>query len=372
MAGTYELWLTTDKGVRLQSLDDFVELYATRVSNGVGRLFLKMPAYFDESLLKPDYMVQVWRAPSGGRLSLYRPYFLRWWRFRTEGSEEFVAMRGFDPNYVLTSRIVAHYAYSSNAWKEDLADDMMKEIVTEGFADGSNPSVTYGTRVLSDFSIADDLGDGPSISEQFAWRDILTESGAGVLPGLAASASEEGTEVFFDVAVKTISSSSIDFQFRTYTGQPGMDISDRMSFSKEDGNLLNPSLEYDYSKEATYVYAGGAGQEEERNIQQVYDADRIGRSQWNRREAFQSATDLKTDGAIADRGNKRLKEGEPIIRVSGHFKDVAGSVFGRHWNWGDRVRVKYRSIEFDTIVRSTVLQVQNGKEEVIARFDYEQ
>ena len=71
-------------------------------------------------------------------------------------------------------------------------------------------------------------------------------------------------------------------------------------------------------------------------------------------------------------GRKALNDGRPIVRVSGNFKDTEGSTYGIHWNWGDKVRVKYRTMEFDTIVGNVTLQVVNGKESVIARFDYEE
>ena len=83
MAGTYELWLTTDAGVRIQQLDTTGGFSAARTANKIAPLDLTLPQSFDTKLLKPDRMVQVWRAPEGGRLGLWTVYFIRRWRFET-------------------------------------------------------------------------------------------------------------------------------------------------------------------------------------------------------------------------------------------------------------------------------------------------
>jgi len=287
---TYELWLTNDEGTRIADsrghtmLDNIVEMSATRVVNGIGTLVVSLPPTFDTALLKPDYMIQVWRKPEGGALSLFRPYFIRKWRFATQGADESIVVTGKDPNELLRRRIVAGYAGGTVAEKEDYADDMMKEIVTQAFADGVAPEVTEGTRVLTNFSVAADLSAGPIIAGSFPWKKLLTKSGSGLLPALSKASLAAETEVFFDVAVASVSSTSISFQFRTYTGQPGQDVSSRVVFDQERGNLKGPFLEYDYTAEVNYIYALGQGQKSNREIQQVADATRYNASKWGRIE----------------------------------------------------------------------------------------
>jgi hypothetical protein len=74
VAGTYELWYTTDTGARIALLSSVLDATFVRIANGVGVFNLSLPGSFDTSLLARDRIVQVWRAPVGGSLSLFRIY----------------------------------------------------------------------------------------------------------------------------------------------------------------------------------------------------------------------------------------------------------------------------------------------------------
>jgi hypothetical protein len=371
--GTYEIYLTTDTGLRIALLDNILDLTAARAVNAIGGFSLDLPSSFDTRLIVPDRQVQVWRAPEGGRLSLWRSYFIRKWRFQTRGSEQSLTISGPDVNDLLRRRIVARYAGSAEAAITDAADDMMKTVVTNAIADGTNPAPDAGTRIWSDLSVAGDLSDGPSLTKAFAWSTLLTSNGGGVLPSIAKAAKQAGTEVFFDIVPDSISSTSISFEFRTYTGQPGADRTSLGAvFDQERGNLEDPFLEYDYSEEVTYVYAGGQGEGEARNIQQVYDTTRYSASAWNRCEVFADARIQTTDNGVREAGRVALQEGRPRRRFGGTPVDTSGFRFGRDWNYGDKVRARYRGLEFDAIVRAVTISLDgDGRETIQARLDYE-
>ena len=373
MAGTYELWLTTDKGVRIQQLDISLGFTAGREANKIAPLEMLLPQSFDTNLIKPDRMVQVWRAPEGGRMGLWWVYFLRRWKYETRGSEETIRIYGKGPKDLLRRRIVAYYAGESETSMTDQADDMMKAIVTDAIADGTAPAPTAGTRVWADLSVAGDLAAGPSLTKGFAWKPLLKGSTGGLLPDIAKAAKEAGTEVFFDIVPATVSSTSITFQFRTYTGQPGSDVSDRVVFDQERGNLEDPWYEENWENEINYVYSGGQGLEDQRNIQQVYDADRYNLSQWNRCEGHADARSQDSDNAVREAGRAALQEGQPRRRFGGVPVDTAGTRFGRDWHWGDKVRARYRGMEFDAIIRAVVLSMDgSGQETIRAKLEYEE
>ncbi len=268
---------------------------------------------------------------------------------------------------------MAHYAGEDESeYTSTECDDLMKDIVTNSIADGTNPAPDAGTRVWSGLSVAGDLTDGPQLDKGCSWKQLLTASGGGVLADLAEAAAVAGTEVFFDVVADVATSGSITFEFRTYTGQPGMDVSDKVTFSQENRNLKDPFIEYDYSDEITYVYAGGQGEEDEREIQQVYDAARYNISAWNRCEGFADARDQETANGVREVGRAKLNAGAPKIRAGGIPVDTEGTRFGLHWNFGYKVAMKYRRREFDCIVRSVVLSVdRSGEESINARLEYE-
>ena len=372
MAGTYELRLTTDEGVYLQTLNKFHWLQCSRVVNRIGHLQLRVPWTFDDRLIKPDRMIQVWRAAPGGPLKLFRPYFIRKWRFQTgRHGAEFVYLYGVCPNDLLRRRIVARYAGETEAASSATeADDMMKDIVTNAIADGSNPAPDAGTRVWSNFTVAGDLTAGPQLTKDYSWQRLLEPSGGGLLPSIAEAAKEAGTEVFFDVEVDSVSPSGISFQFRTYTVQPGMDMTEKARFDKSR-SMDNPYLEFDHTEEENYIYAGGQGVEDDREIQQVYDADWYGVSSWNRCEGFEYATNQSAANGVREAGRARLQEYGPVKRFAGEPRDTAATRFGLHWNWGDKVRARYRNEEFDAIIRAVVLHMSHGVESISARMEYE-
>ena len=371
----YALWLTTDKGVRLEALNRATWWQASRQVNRIGQFAMGLPTDLAQKLerrnhLRRDNMLQVWRAPAGRRMNLYRVYFLRGWRWANENNRETLTLFGPDCNDLLRRRIAAHYFNETNTnYSSTEADDVMKSYVTDAITDGSNPTPTLGGRDSWDLSVQGDLGNGPSIDFAAAWRPLLTPAGGGILPEIAATARDDGTEVFFDIVVDSLSPTSISFEFRTYTGQPGADMTARAVFSQEGRNLRDPFIEYDYSEEINYIYAGSPGVFDARRIDQRYDEDRINASAWNRCEGF---GDAREGGGISyNKLRALLDETKPNVWAGGIPVDTPSTTFGYHWNHGDKVRMKYRNQEFDCIVRSTVLSMRDGEETIDARLEYE-
>lgn len=378
MAGHYEAWLTTDAGLRIADrgdrtiLGNFLWLSAARVTNAIGHFRMRLPISFDTRLIKSDRIVQIWRAPSGSRLSLWRPYFIRGWRYETLGNKETIVIYGPDVNDLLRRRIVAAHTSSSQASKTDYADDMMKEIVTEALADGIDPTPDAGTRVWDNLNVQSDLGLGPTLTKEFAWGRLLSISGSGVLPGIARAAREAGTEVFFDIVPNAVSSTSITFEFRTYIDQPGRDVTDLgVMFDRDLGSLKNPFLEHSYEDEENYIYAIGRGAQVSRETQQIYDSDRYSTSIWARCEGIADARDQSVDNGVREAGRSVLEGGRPRRTFGGTPVDTAGSRFGVDWKFGYKVKAYYREEGFDAIVRAVTINVDNrGNETVQARLEY--
>lgn len=373
MGAKYRLVLTTDSGARIQDITDFLSLTATRVVNGIGQFTLRLPRSFDESLLAEDRIIQVWRKPTGGVRTLWQVYFIRDWEFAWSRGGESIEVFGPDCNDLLARRIVAAYSGSSPAQKENLeADDMMKEIVSQSQLNMLQPTPVAGTRAWSNFSVQSNLTAGPVISQSFAFDYLLTDSGNGALAQIANAAKGNGTEVFFWVAPNVVTNSSISFEFRTNIGQPFMDVSDSVVFSPQNGNMKEARLRRITSKEENYIYAGGQGEGEVRNVQQAYDSSRYGASRWNRREGFISDTRSGDDTIILNSAYVRLAEGLPKWRFSGIPMDTKGTRFGVHWDFGYRVTAKYRTYQAEHIIRAVTLhKPANGPEEIQVRLDDE-
>lgn len=367
--GRLELWLTTDTGARIAQLSTGLGLSASKVVSGIGWFNYRPPLSFDKSLLKPDRMFQLWYAPDNEALKLWNVYFLRKFLYRSRSIE----FGGPDINSLLWRRIVAAYTNSTQAKKSAMeADDMMKEVVSESLLDTADPTPTFGTRAWANLTVQADATLGPQISKSFSFDKLLTFEGGGVLPALAKDAAERGTEVFFWIVPNVVSGDGITFQFRTYINQPGSDVSDQLTFEEESGNLLEPELELDYSREENYIYATGQGVDEDRNVQQVYDETRVGQSIWGRMEGEADSRNQDSNASVTNSGNTALWEGRPKIRFSGKIGNTEGCQFLEHWDVGYRATTKFEVIQFESIIRAATLSVDDsGKIEIDARLDYE-
>lgn len=375
MTAQYEIWLTDDTGMRLAQLngrallDDFLELDCTKTVNDLGSLQLTVPWSFDRNLLKRDNMVQIWRAPTGGRLSLFQAYFLYDWKFSISGSRRSVTLWGVGPNAILSWRRVAYFNNETQSTFEAVeADDAMKDIVNTNIVSVTAFETGADTtdRQWSTVSVQTDLTNGPQIDGQYAWRNVLD-----VLQDMSADSHSKGTQVWFDM-VPILGANSISFQFRTFTGQPGQDLTSKgVGFSFDKGTLRSASLEYDYSQEKTYIYGLGQGEDSDRNIQTASDSTRINESAWGRKEDVANATIDEEDDGVQSAADGGLYIGRPRIRFDAVPQDTAEFRFGRDWDWGDKVRARFDNLEFDSIIYTVRLSVRNQQENITTKLEYE-
>ena len=373
MNADYEVWICTPEGRRLALLDELFAFTASRVQGEIGRFNGIAPATFDPSYVRRDGVIQV-----NYRGRLWRTYFIRRWRWeRREGERVFQFLDCPGCNEILARRIVATYAGSAQSEMTDFADDMMKQVVRNSESDVTLPTPDAGTRDFAQFSVDQDWSLGPTLTLGFAWRQLLTPSGAGVMSSIAKAAREAGTPVFWDV-VPIPSANSIDYRFRTYLDQLGADVRDRFTFDEASGSLTDGYYEEDWTLEENYVYGGGKGPGPARTIVQRYNSVRYGASIWGRREGFLDAANT-SDDALGDATNAYLQEHDSVIRAGGRPLDTDQIQFGRDWTFGDRVKVRvqkgegYREFaEFDAVVNVAAIGVQeNGDEVREVRFSYE-
>lgn len=366
---TYEVWLCNDRGERLTLLDPF-EFEYSRVVGGYGYVSVTLP--YDDilfNLAKVDFQIHIYRAPDGGKLSLYNAYFLRN-KSATDFSNHVTEMRfsGPDLREILARRIVAYAADEAEALKADNADDMMKAMVRENLGSSAASARDYSN---NGFSVAPDTTSGPSITKAFAWKNVLTS-----LQQIHQTSVTAGTPTFFDIeiAIPNPFLGTPTLRFQTYTDYPGRDLrtlsTGGFGFSKEFGNLSFVHYEEDYYGEANYIYAGGQGTGALRDVQEASDSDRIGASIWNRRELFANASGASTSAGVTGAANERLNEKRPKKMLRADLLDTDDTKFQRDWDCGDYVTVKAFGRQFDEIIRVVSVKVaRNGSEDISARFE---
>ncbi len=360
----YELWMARDDGTRLALIDTFAKLDYVLLAHDIGACSLVLPGDFDTALIAPDRRLVVSRAPHGGKLQLEDAYFLRRWADATDDNGvRTITATGYNGLYLAAGRIVAAAAGSAAAEKTDYIDDMMKDIITEQLG----ASAAAARQISSSYlSVQGDLSAGPSVTKGFAWQNVLK-----VLQDLADVAWQAGTQVYFGM----VPVSSTAWEFRTRTGQLGQDHTypngvNPVLLGLEYGNLRAPRVEWDYTDERTYVYAGGQGQGTAREIVEVEDTVRSGRSLFGRREAFADARNDASTNAATAAGNAALANARPKLRFSASIIENANTRYGIEWGWGDKLSAVYQGQQYDAMVRMVHVSVdQNGKETIEAKLE---
>lgn len=331
-----------------------------REENEIGVLELDTPIIMPESRYDVDWIIEIWRTIGGKRyLEGETFWYLRKWEFDTRhDGTDFVKMKLYDTNYLISGRIVWYAADTSESKKSAELDDVMKEIMDE-----NHGSSAPADRDISAYlTIAPDTTAAPSAEKAFAWRKVLP-----TLQRLAEKSLEDGTYLVFDT-VRTIPGAC---EFRTYIDQRGIDhgstSSDKIIFSTERGNLAKSSLTYDYDRIANAVAAGGQGQSEARTIATAEDADSIAKSPVARREAFVNASRSDDIDYIQSEADSLLQERRARIIFEGIAQDTKTFKYGVDYNYGDLVVGQRGDVTVDCHVDRAHIALQDGKEKLDIR-----
>lgn len=366
MSIDWEVWLDDARGNRIMLLDGMMGLSLVRVANNVGAWDIILPGDFDVNLVRLDGMVEFWRTPEGGSKKLINVGMCRGWTYSGDDAGlETLIIWGCDGVELLNRRIVAYAADSAQASKNTLADNMIKAIVRENLG-----ALAVAARDLTalNFTVAPDVGLGPTIELKFAWKPVLQ-----VCQDIAGASREAGTDLYFDVVPVVISTTAIGFEFRTYVNQIGMDRTltggNPMYIGKEWGNLSSPSLGMDYSKNLNYIYGGGDGEGADRLIVEVSNTWATA-SVWNRVEGFADARNEITAGGITTICRKVLDACIPREKFSGTVLDTGQARYGIDWEFGDKVTVNYKGFQTDGMIRAVKIVLdESGAESIDVKIE---
>lgn len=354
----YEVWLLDPFGNLLDVIDDWLSLNYNRALNNVGSLELGLDGgYPNFDFIKLDGRVVIWR---DGRIDMETTWIIRRIiKTLDENGTLGISIGAFSANELLTRRIVAYDDGTSYADKTQVAaDNMMKAVIRENF--GSSASDTSRS-IATYFSVEADTGQGPLLTKSFAWNNVLD-----VTQDISLTTISAGSAVYFDVVAPTYNT----FEFRTYRAQRGLDHTfpngqSPVVLSPDRGNLTSVLRSFDYSDEATYIYAGGAGFNQFRYVTTASNADRLGQSPLNRREMFLSSGGIAQ--AVDDDAQAALRENRPKRVFQGQLVNVPGTTeYGVHWNFGDLLTVEFDGETINCSVDAVQIEVANGEESITA------
>lgn len=318
------------------------------------------------SQIAPDNLVEFYRATPGAGMRLIYTGIARRFTERVGANGKYSArIAGYGLNDLLSTRIVAYAAGTAQAAKSGAWDDIMKAIVRENLGTGA----ATARQLTSWLRVEADTTQGATGSKSFAWRNVLT-----VLRGLSDLSAETGDRVYYEVS----RIGEDDFVFRTAVRQLGADRSfgatggavAPMVMSLEAGNLVDVTLERDYTEEATYIYAGGQGSEDDRLIVEVEDTTRSARSPWARREAFRDARNASSSGTVQAEAYERLHDGRPRLRFVAKVVETPRARYGTAWQLGDRVTALFNGRTYTGMIQAVEIAVrEDGSEEIVGRLE---
>jgi hypothetical protein len=361
---TYIFRIVNDKGELVDEFSRFFFLNYTRIVNGIGICNIGFP-WENWRRWQPDYRLEVWRSPAVGvPKRLDGTFFQRKARVYTRvDGIQVMELTGRSPMHLLDRRIVCTKAESAQSDKTDFIDDMMKEIVYEqmgaGAVDPNGAADLDRVFPTAYFRIQGDLSLGDSTTKSFAFRNVLD-----VLRELHETSATLGNPIYFDIVPITPDI----FEFQTFQDCRGVDRTDEgIIFSEENDNLRMPEYVQDRFDERNVVYVGGPCEAAARNVQELLTRQ-VGQSIWNRIEMFKDARNESTAAGQRNRGRQELALNKHEIRFNSTFLNTPSSLYGLHWDLGDRVRVSYANKQFNTEIKVIYVTINDrGEEKIEAR-----
>ena len=363
MQTQYQIGLHRDDGARIKTLDRFFELSWTRTLNNFGAFHIDLPRSFDSSIIKNDQRVSIWRKPPNG--AMYREFYGMIRIPETSGIQRLHSISGYDFNYLLYAHQTEYTAGSSQeAISAVAADDAMKAIVRNEMGASATarfPGDTGGTvRALNStyFTVEANTTLGPAITRQYAWRRVLD-----VLRDLADDARQAGTDIYFDM--DHVDDNQVIF--RTYKDQRGADrrstSSNPIIFGVDFGNLADPQLIRDATDEVNAALAMGSGTQDTRNLTEVVDTNAT-LDLWSRTESTVNAPMDSTAAALTSAANAELINRRIKQTFNAKLINVGNTIYGRDYNFGDRVTVTYDGAQYEAMIRGITCTVANGLEQI--------
>lgn len=366
MTSHYEIRLYDPFGAYLAVLDGFMSLDYVLKVNEVGTVSLVVSIDYPPFLFRKDGRIEVWRGVGAGPLRLQNVWLIVKRRTAVDDDGELlIDVAGHDLKDLLRRRIVAYAASTAYADKQGLVDDLAKAIVRENLGSLATDTARSWATYLS---VAPDLGLGPAVTKACSHRNVLA-----VLQELCEASAQLGTFLAFDVVP---TGTSPPFEFRTYVHQRGVDHrypggASPVLLSPDRGNLTDASVTYDWSEEATYVYAGGQGEGQDRIMQTASDDTRIGASPFGRVEHFVDARNGETPAAVTSEAQAELMARRPRVAFQGTLVDTEATAYEVHYGLGDRVTAQFEGELFDCHVMTVHVSVRDGREAIRAQLRYD-
>lgn len=350
------IYVDTVQGARLLAPLDWISLEYARQETEVGALTLTLPYQdYGRELFPKDGLIEVWNnlETGGTSLELETVWLMR--RVRYLASVGVWEITAYDLNHLLKRRLIDYNPGNTYTEKLGTGDDVGKDLVSENLGAGA----TDTTRSIATYlSIQSKVSAAASVRISCSRQEVLK-----TLQDIASSSYQQGTYLAFDTVVTQLpgqSGPNLKFEFRSYTGQRGVDRRGQIYLGPDFGNLIDVEVDEDASAEVTRAISTGQGVDNALAVQRVDDLARWESSPFGLMEGSRQASNALTATDLLNDARALLKQGVPIKTISGKLVSQPGVEYNVDWGWGDRVEVQVRGIGY--ICRVTGIHVTYTRE----------
>lgn len=370
MTTEYGIGIFDPRGNRVLEPADWKSVDYVRVENDFGTLTLELPGDYEPGLFVKDGLITVERSVEGGRpyLDTDTVWMIRRRRWQKPGAREPASwtLYAYCLNNLLKRRIV-DYQPNDTTYTALVAeaDDMGKTIMRQNFGSAATDS----TRSLADYlGIQADASLAPVLNKSFA-RQYVHQ----VLKDIALASYQQGTYLVFDIVCSVPPAfGTLQFEFRSYVGQRGIDHSfpsgnPPLNIGPDYNNLTNVDLDDDASNEITRGIAIGQGYDTIQAVARVDDLARQQESPFNLIEGARNASGvpLQDSTSLTDEARAELQSGIPRKTLAGNIVNTSGLLYGVDWKWGDLVTAQANGDSFAChIPRVHVHKDREGGEQI--------
>lgn len=349
-----------------------ISLEAARSFNTVGAATIVIPDYIDRRSLRKNTRMKLWRRGLDGTTRLFGDthWFLR--KITHNYTDQTYTLAFEDAMLLLSFRLVAYTSQTPYADKtlEEFAlitpddslriDNMMRAYVRENYS-----TLALDTDRINDhITVEEDRNIGPFGDQKAGWR-VLSDT----LNSLASMSAEKGVDLFYDLVPQPDDT----FVFKVWDkirGQDrGSDSFSILTLSQELNHLTEVEEIEDYSDTATYVYVLGYDSGPSQIVVEVSNTVEIANDPFGRVEFTEEAPDVDVDRVLANVGQSALFGKRPRRTVSARAVEGTGIVYGRDYNYGDRVMILVGTRKYNAHVKTVRSRWADGIEDLEVRLD---
>lgn len=345
---------------------------AARSFNTVGAATLVIPDFIDRRSLRKNTRMKLWRRGLDGTTRLFGDthWFLR--KIKHSYKEQTYTLEFEDAMLLLSFRLIAYTSQTPYADKtlEEFGlivpdntlriDNMMRAYVRENYTASALDANRINTRI----SVEDDRNIAPYGDQTAGWK-VLGDT----LKSLADMSAEKGLELFYDLLPQPDDT----FLFKVWDkvrGQDrGSDSASQLMLSDELNQLTEVEEIEDFTDTGTYVYVLGYDSGPSQIVVEQSNSLEIQNDPFGRVEFTEEVPDVDVERVLENAGQAALQGRRPRRTVSARAVEGTGIVYGRDYNYGDRVMILVGTRKYNAHVRAVRSRWAEGWEDLEVHLD---